>query len=216
VDRFDENTGMYVFGYGSLVSPASVALTLGRPVGRPEVVRAHLAGWRRSWNVGTDRESHPERTFLVGGQPFTGLAVVLGIEPDADAPGCPGAVFPVRRADLDLLDLRERNYRRIAVTGAVTWAGKPDRCVVLTYVPRDEATERITRARGTGRAMAVRREYLELVENAFDSVDQLALFHATTPPPAPDMPVTAMEAVIDPGLASAIRRHLPGRGDGPA
>ena len=43
-----------IFGYGSLVSPESAALSLGRPV---EPIRATLAGWRRGWTI----ERHNDR-----------------------------------------------------------------------------------------------------------------------------------------------------------
>ncbi len=43
----------WVFGYGSLVSPASLASTIGRHVGPDEVAIAHLDGYGRRWNYGS-------------------------------------------------------------------------------------------------------------------------------------------------------------------
>jgi hypothetical protein len=49
-----------VFAYGSLVDPASAALTLGRPV--PGSSPASLPGWRRRWSVVRDNLGC-EKTF---------------------------------------------------------------------------------------------------------------------------------------------------------
>ena len=53
-------TGLAVFGYASLVSPASAAQTLGRPVGR--AVPARLHGWARGWTLGRE-QAKSEKTF---------------------------------------------------------------------------------------------------------------------------------------------------------
>ena len=45
---------IYAFGYGSLVSRESLAISLGRPVERNTLVPAELTGYRRTWNVATD------------------------------------------------------------------------------------------------------------------------------------------------------------------
>jgi cation transport regulator ChaC len=181
----------YVFGYGSLVSVASVEATLGHPVDPGRCRVASLAGWQRRWNVGSDRRSHPERTFhLPDGTPFDGVTTVLGIAPTDGPHGCCGAVFPVHDDDLRLLDRRERNYRRVPVTDQVTWPGKTRRCVVYTYVPRPEAVALLRQARADRLPVNVRRGYLDVVQQAFASIGLLDAFHASTP--AMDCPVTAM------------------------
>ena len=44
---------VWVFGYGSLVSPASLGGTLGRaPVRGVDFLVAECAGWERRWNYG--------------------------------------------------------------------------------------------------------------------------------------------------------------------
>ena len=40
-----------VFGYGSLLSPASVSRTLGRPVALADLVPCAVAGYRRTWTA---------------------------------------------------------------------------------------------------------------------------------------------------------------------
>lgn len=182
-------TERYVFGYGSLVSPESVAATLGHDVDASRFHDARLAGWTRAWNVGTNRESHPERRFylLPGRTEFTGVTAVLGIEPAGPEQGCDGVVFPVDEDDLSLLDVRERNYERIDVTGAVSWAGRPADRIVHTYAPRPEAVRRLAVASRRN----VRRAYAELVAKAFAGrhrAEELAI----------PFEVVDMEVVIDP------------------
>ena len=83
---------MFVFGYGSLVSPESIESTLRHGIDRSTVEYARLRGWKRSWNVGSDKRSHPERTFrLADGSEFDGVTVVLGIERSASGDGGDGS-----------------------------------------------------------------------------------------------------------------------------
>jgi hypothetical protein len=177
----------FVFGYGSLAGPASAAGTVGHGIRghRP----ARLAGMRRAWIVGSDAESHPERTFLrADGSVFTGVSVVLGLEP---APGrhCTGAVLAVTATDLERLDLRERNYHRTDVTGRVSWPGRPSPHIVWAYLPRARATARLR----SGRELRVRAEYVAVVEAAFASMGALDDYRRGTPPPP--VPVESLRAV---------------------
>jgi cation transport regulator ChaC len=172
---------MYVFGYGSLVSAASVEGTLGYGIDESRLSVATLAGWQRSWNVGSDKSSHPERTFhLDDGSIFDGVTVVLGLE-KAPQQSCFGRVFPVRRRDLRPLDTRERNYLRLDVTSQVTWAGKPDRCVVYTYVSSDAAMARIATAQELGAPVNIRQGYVDLVESAFSAIGKLDEYRRAVP-----------------------------------
>lgn len=193
----------FVFGYASLVDPGSASDTLGHDIA-PELFRvARLAGWRRAWNVGSDRTSHPERTFLrVDGSEFNGVTAVLGLTP-ADGDACAGAVLPVRIEDLVRLDVRERNYDRVDVTGRVTWAGAPASRVVFAYVPRPAATARLREAVAGGREVNVRAGYVRLVEAAFTALGLLAQYRRSTP--AVPFPVKELAVRIDAG------RIAPGR-----
>ncbi len=164
---FEENRELYVFGYASLAGPDSVASTLGHPVDRSGFSYASLKGWVRDWSVGTDKTSHPERTFRKqDGSEFADMTVVMGIRELSES-SCDGAVFPVSRGDLSLLDVRERNYERLDVSDAVTWAGKPNGCVVYTYIPRKEATDRLDAARRERREIVIREGYLNSIRQAF-------------------------------------------------
>jgi cation transport regulator ChaC len=157
---------LFVFGYGSLANRESVALTLGHAVDRSAFVPAELRGRRRAWNVGSDKDSHPERTFrLADGTEYDGLTVVLGLEP---GDRCAGVVFPVTVDDLVRLDVRERNYDRIDVTDDVVWASRPPDCTIYTYTPKKTAMEKIAVAQASRRRINVRRGYVELAGEAPD------------------------------------------------
>jgi cation transport regulator ChaC len=149
---------LFVFGYGSLVSPESVESTLGR---RLDLDDAELRGWQRAWNVGSDKESHPERTFrLADGTEYEGLTVVLGLEP---GDRCTGSVFAVTDEDLALLDVRERNYDRTDVTDQVAWASRPENCTIYAYTPKKTAIAKIAAALASRRKINVRRGYVDIV-----------------------------------------------------
>jgi cation transport regulator ChaC len=197
-------TGAFVFGYGSLVDPASASSTLGHDIAADRFRIAGLAGWRRDWNVGSDRTSHPERTFVrADGSEFTGVTAVLGLTP-ARAEICTGAVLPVTTDDLARLDMRERNYDRVDVTGRVAWAGAPTSRVVFAYVPRPTATARLRAAVAGGREITVRAGYVRLVEAAFTALGLLAQYRRSTP--AVPFPVEDLAIRIEP-------RRSPATGD---
>jgi cation transport regulator ChaC len=168
-----------VFGYGSLVSPASFAETLGR---EPDsVMPARLNGWRRRWSVGRDNRS-AEKTFarLDGEVPpwVIGLnieAAPAGAEAGEDALAPNGALIELREAELDRLDLREMRYRRVDVSDAIEADAAFDR--VLAYTAREE--HYFPEPPAGAVAMA---PYLRAVEAAFRTLgdDQWALFLDTT------------------------------------
>jgi hypothetical protein len=132
------------------------------------------------------------------GSEFTGVTAVLGLT-RADADVCAGAVLPVTTEDLKRLDVRERNYDRIDVTGAVTWNGAPPDRVVFAYVPRTAATARLRAAVTDGREVNVRAGYVRLVEAAFTAHGLLAQYRRSTP--TVPFPVEELVVRIDPGIA---------------
>lgn len=185
-------TADLLFVYGSLVSQASAASTLGyRPATQDGPVPATLTGYRREWNVGSNHESHPERLLIAAdGRPFTGTLAVLGLTEDGDAE-CTGALYRLSRRDLELLAVRERNYTLIEVdlarpaVGIHPGATSESRTspTVLTYAPRPESLTRLAAAREAGSAV-VQRAYARRVERAFEALGpgQLAAFRRTTTP----------------------------------
>jgi cation transport regulator ChaC len=129
-----------VFGYGSLVSPASFAETLAREPG--PLIPARLSGWRRRWSVGRDNRS-AEKTFARPGGEVPPFVIGLNIEAapvkdargnDALAPN--GALIELSEAELDRLDLREMRYRRVDVSDAIGSDAPFDR--IVAYTAREE------------------------------------------------------------------------------
>src|SRR5262249_55935774 len=153
---------------------------LGHAVNADEILPALLHGWKRYWNVGSDNDSHPERRIRESnGTPFNGVVAVLGIT-SAGAPyECNGVVFPVTADDLAKLDARERNYRRVDITQAVTFNGMPPNSVVFTYVPLQSAIDRLATARESGREIAIRRGYFDLVREGFTRIGALGEYEET-------------------------------------
>ncbi|MEX0884885.1 MAG: gamma-glutamylcyclotransferase family protein [Phycisphaeraceae bacterium] len=135
----------YVFGYGSLMSPASANVTLQRPAPPSDLAPATLAGYHRVWNVLT------RRRFV--GDDAASAVVVLGIEP-APAVQMVGTLLALKDdEELARLDEREACYDRIDVTPCVRLAagatvaggvvgGVAGGVVgpVWTYLPRAECT----------------------------------------------------------------------------
>lgn len=184
-------SGVWVFGYGSLVSPASFGHTLGRaPRPGTDFFEAEVAGYGRRWNyalmhsVGeTIGDRHPDQTWTI---------VALGVV-ESQHETVNGIVAWVEEHELVALDRRESQYDRVEVTASATvhHGGELDGPVV-TYVPRREPQALYEWARDRGRA-AVEQRYWDLVDGAFADLgeDRRKRYHATTPPP--DIPIVPME-----------------------
>ena len=163
-----------MFAYGSLL----VEDAASGPV-------EHLAGHRRTWGVATDnmRAIPGYKMYLRrsdGVRPAVYVAFV-DIEPDP-AGTVRGIVRTVSEADLAELDLRERNYDRIEVTGAIEADfGGP----VWTYRGSAEGRKRLRRGRAEGRAV-ISRDYLEKVAAGLTALGE---HHE------PDLPVWDLERI---------------------
>jgi cation transport regulator ChaC len=192
----------WVFGYGSLVSPASLARTLGRGGGDIRATPAELIGFGRRWNYGslTLRGSWRHHDVLVDG-----IVISLGLE-SAEAETCNGVVVQVTDDELARLDWRERDYQRTDVTEQIRTGGDCAAAVdgqVVTYVPRPSAVERYLAARDDGRA-AVRLAYWDLVHDAFSRLGHTALDRFTSHTPAPDVPIADVHlAPVEPSTTAA-------------
>jgi cation transport regulator ChaC len=177
-----------VFAYGSLVSPASAAHTLGRSVPRP--LPANLAGWRRRWSTFRDNLA-VEKTFARadgGGLPRYVLG--LNLEPaqsDSDGEAPNGALLEVTEAELERLDLRELRYDRVDVTASVP--ADPGFERIVAYVAKREHF-----APQPPPDCVVISSYMRALESAFRDLGpgELERFCATTGPP----PVEVIEAVL--------------------
>ncbi len=149
----------HVFGYASLV---------GDDDGRGTV--ACLPGYRRVWGVATDnlRAIPGYKMYLSrsdGSRPAVYVAFI-DIEPN-EASVVNGLVRPVPAAELELLDLRERNYDRVDVSGQLD--GFDGR--VWTYRGSAEGRGRLARGRAEGRAV-VSRDYLAKVRSGFAALGE--------------------------------------------
>lgn len=184
------NADTWIFGYGSLVSPTSMATTIGRPVAAADVAVAHLDGYGRRWNYGS---LHLRGDWHHDGVSIEhGLVVSLGLVV-ADSETCNGVIVRVAADELARLDWRERDYERTDVTERIRLDDgiRRDRAVrVMTYVPRPSAIERYEDARDRGQA-GIRRSYWDLVSVAFRDLgaDHVTRYEAT---PSPDVPVVDM------------------------
>lgn len=179
----------YVFGYGSLVSRASLARTLGRDVAADrDRIPATLDGFGRRWNYGSltkradwEHDGHRVRE---------GIVVSLGLVSAAET--CNGVLVRVDRRELALLDRRESDYDRTDVTEHVRHDGEAFIGRVVTYVPRPGAIERFERARDDRRA-AIELNYWRLVDAAFEAlaIGQREAYRSLTP--TPEVPVLELD-----------------------
>ena len=176
-----------LFAYGSLVSAASAARTLGRPV--EDVALARLAGWRRRWsqvrnNLATEKTFAHAETGLVPPH-----CVGLNLEPDPGGAGPNGVLLALTDPELERLAVREIRYPGIDVTSAARGEAATafDRVVTFTAKPENFA---LTPPPGA----VILAAYERAVEAAFGTLgaDQLDLFRETTGP----TPVEVIEAVL--------------------
>lgn len=189
----DAGNGLAIFGYGSLVSPASAELTLGRPV-RPRPAR--LANWRRGWTIGRLNLT-AEKTFAPVGDadPFD-WCLGLNVEPEPELnpelwPN--GVLIDVTVEELERLDLRELRYERVEVTDSVrVEGGLIGAAAVFTF--RSQPDYRISEPPLRAAIIAA---YLRTVERAFSELGSGALdeFRRTTG--VPPVPVVEAELVRD-------------------
>jgi len=164
-----------VFGYGSLVLPESIEMTLGRSVGTPG--HARLRGWRRRFSQARDNLTC-EKTFETddGRRPewILGLNVERGQD---DAGPVNGVVIELADAELDRLDIREVRYDRIDVTPLVEGDDLPDR--IITYTAKSDHF-----APDPPADAVILSTYANAIEGAFEALgpDQLDHYRRTTGP----------------------------------
>lgn len=187
----------WIFGYGSLVSPSSLASTIGRTVTVGEGMHvAELAGYQRAWNYGSE-VLRGDWVGDDGQQTIGGLVVSLGIVA-APADSINGVVFAIDDEELADLDWRERAYDRIDVTDRITLIDHSASVrlsePVAVYLPRPAAIARYEEHRDAGTA-GIRRSYWDVVDAAFT---ELGAHHAEwyRRTPAPDVPV--VDITLDP------------------
>ena len=188
-------SGIWIFGYGSLVDAESFGATIGRTL-RPGVdfFEAELEGFGRRWNYGVMHASAsgpgPDGSLIE----YTPIA--LGVV-RASGETVNGVVGWVEADELALLDRRERHYVRIDVTKVTTvhdadaFSGS-----IAVYIPRQEAVSHYEGAREAGVA-AIEQRYWDLVDRAFAKLGPSALARYRTSTPPPDVPVMALSRLED-------------------
>lgn len=175
-------SALAVFGYGSLVDPASAGETLGRPV--TAAVPARLDGFARTWTLGRDN-LRSEKTFARADGSLPPICLGLDLVPDPEAPAPNGVLIQLGEAELERLDLREIRYRRLEVRAAV----RPRRAAagfdsVFAYLARPEH-----HLASPPEGSIVIANYLRTVERAFERLGggELELFRRTTRPPGAEL-----------------------------
>lgn len=182
-------SGIWIFGYGSLVSPESFGHTLRRTiVPGVDFHEARLSGYGRRWNYGV--MTRTASSTEADGTRRVWTIVALGLI-EAHGESVNGVIGWVDSDELAALDRRERNYDRVDVSDSVVAGGVEVAAPVMTYVPRDEPIAHYRAARDRGTA-AVEQRYWDLVDRAFAALgtEQHGAYHASTP--APDVPIVTM------------------------
>lgn len=148
-----------IFGYGSLLSVASLERTLGRSYTGP-FIPCDLVGWHRTWNI-----SMPNSVFVFqdadGSWASPERIVYLNITPAAGR-RVNGVIFVIQEDELRRLDDREWIYHRIRVNdllrGVAVFQGS-----AWAFVGRSEhllATQGLR-----PRQAAIRRSYINLLDS---------------------------------------------------
>lgn len=151
-----------IFGYGSLLSVASLERTLRRHYGGP-FVACSIEGWRRSWNI-----AMPNETFyaeIPSGRLTPERIIYLNVTAQ---PGSllNGVLFVVGPEELQAMDKREWIYDRMTITAqlrgvnisggdAFTYVAKPE------YLVTEVASPAIA---------AIRARYLEILETGLSDL----------------------------------------------
>lgn len=103
-------TALFLVGYGTLLDRASLGHTIGGDASADKSMQpVRVLGYRRLFNL---RPTHYEPSLHVTDTPIE--AAAMNVEPDPTAE-LNGLAFPVSQEELEVLDQRERYYRRQAV-----------------------------------------------------------------------------------------------------
>ena len=192
-------TNTWIFAYGSLVSPESLATTIGRTITPGHGMHVvELTGYGRRWNYGS-KVLRGDWTNDDGAEIVDGLVVSLGVV-QSPTESINGVIFAVDDDELAHLDQRERAYDRLDVSDRITLldasAGERIDEPVAIYFPRPSSVARYERGRDAGNA-AIRKSYWNLVDEAFHRLgDGHRAWYRQTP--APDVPIRDIR--LDPPL----------------
>ena len=158
---------LYVFGYGSLISPKSASVGLNRRIGLKDLQTATLEGFKRCWNA-------VERIQFDGHDaPSNGIFLNLRADSGSEVNG---VLLALQKAELEQMKLREKNYDCSDVTGQIV---EPPAGNVYTFItpPDRSATPNLRRA-------WVPASYFNLIRNAlklYDAQFVIAFENSTDP-----------------------------------
>jgi len=169
-----------VFGYGSLISRASLESTLRGRYARP-LFECEVDGWRRTWDV-----AMPNAAFYAdtpAGRLVPASILYLNVTRAGAAAAVNGVLIALSPDQLEAMDRREWIYDRVDVTGEVrgvrvtggpafAYVAKPE------YVLRDVARQEDA---------AVRASYLAIIETGLAELGpacRAAYERSTEPVPA--------------------------------
>jgi hypothetical protein len=169
-----------LFGYGSLISMASLERTLGRRYAGPFIV-CELAGWRRGWDVFMPN-NETFYTDTPGGRMYPDKILYLNVRRMPES-AINGVLFVLDPADLAAFDQREWIYNREDITdelrGVAVRGGR-----AYTYVAKAEY--RLEGATSPAQA-AVRSSYLQILEAGFaDLGDAFRIAYENSSDPVPE------------------------------
>lgn len=156
---------LYIFGYGSLMDPGSIAWTIPDFMARSApLMPSRLAGFVKTFTAVAENDEGLATAFgeVPAYEAFANVEPRSGKEPEAT---CLGAVFPIHEADLPELDEREYIYERLDVTDRLSLLrpedALPPGARVLTYsVPLPPSEEELSGQAG------IRRDYVDLMRAA--------------------------------------------------
>jgi pimeloyl-ACP methyl ester carboxylesterase/cation transport regulator ChaC len=166
-----------IFGYGSLLSIASLERTLERRYAGP-FVSCHLLGWNRAWDV-----SMPNSDFAFvdeSGSWVTPERILYLNATRSEGRRMNGVLFVITENDLKMFDQREWIYERVwvnddlrglAVLEGPAWiyVGKPEHCVHDLTDPRKTA---------------IRHTYLDILNSGLNEMGSRFVndYHSSTQP----------------------------------
>ncbi|MCP5220255.1 MAG: hypothetical protein H6944_01010 [Zoogloeaceae bacterium] len=179
---------IYVFGFGSLVDPASFSRTIGRAQWVIEdFPLATLKGYKRVWDVAMDnRVSLPGYKHYVRedapDSPLAAYVCFLDVvrEPSKEVVG---ALAAVNAEEFERLKLRERNYAAVDVTADMAHPPLDGR--VFTFMGLDEAKARYAAGCAAG-TLLINTRYQATVECAFRARGKAALENYLTSTEMPE------------------------------
>jgi hypothetical protein len=159
-----------LFGYGSLISIASLEKTLGRKYTGPFIV-CELEGWWRGWDVAMPNKEPDQPTYYEetpSGRMYPDNILYLNVRPMAGSL-INGVLFVVNSQELDGFNRREWIYNRVDVTnqlhGATVESGP-----AYVYVAKPEYV--LTNVASPAQA-AIRRTYLKHLEAGFHDLGEI-------------------------------------------